>query len=223
MIKGRSSFTVQVKEPEKAQSLINEWLQVYKFSVINQKGEQCYRCGDAWTGYAYFNYQIQGNQVFMQAWRKNLFGSEISAHMPNVTSFSYSDMINQLLDQLQLISASNNSATTTTATTPSAATISTNLTTQNGATMTTPTNNFRNVSTKTDENLSIAAFVISICNFFMILLDGGIVLGGLGYILIFAFAVRGLKTKKRNFAIAAMILGAISLIMFIIKIFANTK
>lgn len=215
MIKGRSSFTIQVKEPEKAQSLINEWLQVYKFSVINQKGEQYYRCGNVWNGYAYFNYQIQGNQVFIQAWRKNLFGSEISAHVPNVMSFSYSDMINQLLDQLQLTGASDNSTTT--------ATVTPTVTTSTSADMTTTTNTFRSASTKTDENLSIVAFVIAICNFLMIILDGSVVLGGLGYIFVFAFSIRGLKTKKRNFAIAAMILGAVSLIMFIIKIFIAAK
>ena len=213
MIKGRSSFTFQVKEPEKAQALINEWLQVYKFSFVNRKGERYYRRGDAWVdGYAYFTYCIQGNQVSIQAWRKNIFGSELGAHVPSMTPFSYSDAINQLINQLNLISIP---------TAGMAALV--NNAAQTGENSIMQPNNFQNVSSKTDEYFCIAAFIMAVGNFLLILLDGSVVLGGLGYLFVFIFGARGLKTKKRGLAIAALILGAASLVMFIVKIISALK
>lgn len=227
MIKGRSSFAFLVKEPEKAQALINEWLQVYGFSLINRKGEQYYRRGDAWVdGYSYFAYQIQNDRVFLQAWRKNIFGSEMGAQIPSMTPFSYSDAINQLIDQLNLISV----PTTSTPAGEPAAPVN-NITQTGGSPTVQPNNfqpidngsNFRNNSSKTDEYFCIAAFVMAVGNFLLILLDGNVVLGGLGYLFVFVFGARGLKTKKRGLAIAALILGAVSLIMFIIKIISALK
>lgn len=212
MAKGRSSFTFYVKEPDKAQALINEWLSVYQFSSVELKGEQCYRRGDAWAGFVYFNYQIQGNRVQLWAWKRALAG-EVGIYTLDIFT-SYRDIVNQLLEQLTLIST-NDSATS----------VEASLQTKGNATMQSNQfqpnntgNNFRNISSKTDENLCVVGFVMALLNCLLVLLDGSIALGGLGYILIFAFSARGLKTKKRNLAIAAIVLGIVSLVVFVMKI-----
>lgn len=69
------------------------------------------------------------------------------------------------------------------------------------------------------ETLTTIAFVLSIFGLlFSIFTD--YIFGFLIYILIYAFAARGLKTKKQGLAIAAMLITSISVLVFIIKFIA---
>lgn len=216
MKKGRDTFIFQLKEPDKAQTLINEWLQVYQFAAFNLKGEPCYRRGDTLVGYAYFNYQMQGTTLTIWTWQHDIAG-DVSIYGANIFNGTYRDIVNQLLEKISNISLNHNQAP---ATVPA----------QNGANMNSQNNNypqssnssnFRNLSNKTDERLCLVGFIMSLANLVLVLLDGSVALGGLGYIILFVCASRGLKTKKRNLAIAAMVLGGVSLVILVIKVIST--
>lgn len=212
MKKGRDTFTFQLKEPDKAQALINEWLQAYNFTVANLKDEPCYTRIDALTGCAFFNYQIQGSQLTLWIWQRTT--KDVSVYRSNFIGGFYRDIMNQLLEKISAISI--NQA-------PGTAPV------QNGANMNSQINNsgasnsngnFRDLSNKTDEKLCIVGFIMALANTGLVLLGDSIALGGLGYVILFICAARGLKTQKRNLAIATIILGIVSLVIFIFKIIA---
>lgn len=50
MAKGRSSFTFVVQDPQRAQAIINEWLNACGFKLVTKRGEQFYSRGDIWSG-----------------------------------------------------------------------------------------------------------------------------------------------------------------------------
>lgn len=214
MKKGRDTFTFQLKEPDKAQALINEWLQAYNFTATNLKGETCYMRNDPIMGHVFFNYQIQGNQLTLWIWQRNITKKEVSIYNFNAIGGFYRDIMNQLLEKISAISI--NQA-------PGTAPV------QNGANMNSQINNsgvsnyngnFRDLSNKTDEKLCIVGFIMALANTGLVLLGDSIALGGLGYVILFICAARGLKTQKRNLAIATIILGIVSLVIFIFKIIA---
>lgn len=129
-----------------------------------------------------------------------------------MSSSDYRDVTNSLLEQLDLLSKAgqgmmNNGG---------------NMNYQNnqsfnGQPMSNPGNDFRAASNKADGTAAIVALVMSILSFLLVVLDSKVVMGGLGYLLIFLLGARGMKSDKRHLAVLAMILGAVSLVLFIFK------
>ena len=210
MTKGRSSFSFVVQDPQRAQAIINEWLNACGFKFVTKRGEQFYSRGDVWSGTGCFQWQIIGNTVTVWFWIPSLSG-DVDIYN-TMTSSDYRDVTNSLLEQLDLLSKAgqgmmNNGG---------------NMNYQsnqnfNGQPMSNPSNDFRAASNKADGTAAIVALVLSILSFLLVVLDSKVVMGGLGYLLIFLLGARGMKSDKRHLAVLAMILGAVSLVLFIFK------
>lgn len=202
MKKGRTHTNIPVTSPSIAKEVIEAWLEAYQFTEVSHKGEKVYRSGDGVVkAYRYFTYVLDENALDLYAWTRGLAGelpldSKRSAH-----NASYGDHFSELLASLSkkgaLHSGKHGEA-------------------QNSAAR--ALKEFQASAIRRDETITMMALIMAMISFLLSFLDGGIFAGVLLYVLIFVFAMRGFRTPKRYFAIAAIVLGSIALALMLAKV-----
>lgn len=97
MAQGRSSFTVEIKNPTTAEATIKKWLIANKFKPTDLKGEQVYVSKNIWTGRKFFNYDVENNSVTFQAWIHGVAGDFDLDTAPQSIAKAFHEMLNDLL------------------------------------------------------------------------------------------------------------------------------
>ena len=201
MKKGRSTYTIKINDKEIANQNIQNYLNANGFTLINGENESFYRAGDPMvSGYKCFKYSFTNDEeLTIWAWVPNLYGSEFILEqkgLGNISTGTYKSSLEGLFKTLNLKPEFNNVESSNT----------------DGNTQT--VNIYEDRVTKRTEKLCLTGFIISLI--FCILSFIGIIQGWIIYFIDIYFAVLGLKTKKKGFAIATFVFTGISLLMAII-------
>ena len=226
MKKGRSNYTFNINcDINLINNLMQNFIQAKEFKLEQKNGETYYKSGDAMIGYKYFNYFINGNQLIISAWFKNLWG-EIQVEQNglgsmNVQAMNYRNTLNELFKEINKINSNentNNQAFINEQQNNNQANIQNNISqqTQNINTSNIDTEKFNNETVKNREKLCEFGFWLSILG--LLASFGGITYGIIVYIMNFYFATQGLKTRKKIKAIATIVLSILSILIIIIEI-----
>ena len=227
MKKGRSNYTFNINcDINLINNLIQNFIQAKEFKLEQKNGETYYKSGDAMVGYKYFNYLINGNQLIISAWFKNLWG-EIQVEQNglgsmNIQAMNYRNTLNELFKEINKINSgaitNNQSFISEQPNNNNQANIQNNISqqTQNININNIDTNKFNNDTIKNRERLCELVFWLSILGF--ILSFEGMVLGIIVYAMNMYFATQGLNTRKKGKAIATIVFSILSILIIIIKI-----
>ena len=217
MEKGRSVYTFQLNcNTELIHNLVNSFLQVNKFTLQNENGEQFYRAGDAMVeGYKYFNYSISGNTLTISAWLKSLLGEiKVEQNNMNIFAMNYRNLLNSLFQEINNV----NNGNIVNAINENNIGVNNNI---NATGISNNTNNinqfaqnFQEETQKKQEKMCEIGFWLSLLGVFLAF--GGMIYGIFVYILVFYFAAQGLNTRKKGKAKVAITLTIISIIIGIL-------
>lgn len=206
MKKGRTTLQFTVTVPTTSEATIQSWLAAHGFELIAKNDEQFYRSREAVSDTdCCFTYQINGNQVTITAWLHGIIGGDISLETKNIFALqinAYRSLISDLIDAAKAPNQQNLNATQ-----PQGTNLVSNPNIQN----------FQNTTSRRDETLCIIGFVMSIVGLLISLSEESATIGLIVYIVIYAFAARGLKTKKHGLAITTIIITTFSIILTLIK------
>ncbi|MGI5888587.1 MAG: hypothetical protein ACOX6J_04330 [Oscillospiraceae bacterium] len=199
------SFTIDPAKAAQVNSVIEDWLRKYNFSLQNKLGEDMYYSVDPLYGNMGFQYSISGGSVSIAAFivsRKKFF--KIDDISTSMAARSYKTIISELLNSI-------NSTVGETGQVQNQAQGN-----GTGSLSGLAEAMQKDVVTK-NEKYAEAAFWISLAG--LVLSFFGISYGIILYILIFCFAIPGLKTRKKTKAILAMVFSGLSFLITILLIF----
>ncbi len=92
------------KPADFVQFMVNDYLQKQAFSLIDYKGEQVFRAGDAMIqGYRYLKWSYNNGIFHLEAWFKGTFGGEngLTGFVGAIPKSVYKDSLEQLITLLQ--------------------------------------------------------------------------------------------------------------------------
>lgn len=92
------------KPADFVQFMVNDYLQKQAFSLIDYKGEQVFRAGDAMIqGYRYLKWSYNNGIFHLEAWFKGTFGGEngLTGFVGSIPKRVYKDSLEQLITLLQ--------------------------------------------------------------------------------------------------------------------------
>ncbi len=101
MAQGRSSFTIKIADPAATEAAIQKWLTANKFKPTDLKGEQVYVSKNLWTGRKFFNYDIEGSTVTLQAWIHGVAGDFDLETAPQSVANAFHKMLSDLRTALK--------------------------------------------------------------------------------------------------------------------------
>ncbi len=84
--------------------IMNDYLQKNSFSMVDEKGERCYRAGDAMVeGFKYLKWSYVGGALHLEAWLKGSFGKEmdLEGFVGTLMKKPYKQSLEQLITVLQ--------------------------------------------------------------------------------------------------------------------------
>lgn len=197
--------------------VVASWLQANGFIQTTQDGYPFYLSNNMLTGVRCFEYCFQGNQLVIQGYLQSpkrplaldsgIFGVAYTA--------PYANLIQELIRKVSALPPmSVNSPQTVIALgqflpQPPMDPAQGDVVAQAAA-------GFEESAEKKNGNFAIAGFIASLLSFVLVF-TGIIYVGGLGYLIIYGLSITGLKSKKKKgFAIAAIVITSISLILFIL-------
>lgn len=239
MKKGRSTYTFQFNcDPNSMNNLIQSYIQANQYELQQNNGEQFYRAGDAMLqGYRYFNYLISGQTLTIYAWFKGALGEiQIEQNSLNIMAMDYRNSLNTLFQEIDKlnnggVNMNNNMNFNPTNGQPLNQNMNNNqmnFNPTNGQPLNQnnyqqPSQNmnqfsqtFQAETTKKQEKLCEIGFWLSIfgllCSFV------GVTYGIFVYIINFYFASQGLKTSKKNKAIATIVISIISILIIVFQL-----
>ncbi len=210
MNKGKSVYTFQFQcAPEHVDAVIKGWLNANKFTFQNKYGEDLYYNYDAWNGNRGFQYTISGNVVTVWAWTIGMgkqFYQLDSGAMNNMAGDSYKQMLSSLFAGISNLGADPAEPVQQ----PSQA----------------QTQTVNEVVSGMNEELDKKAETGCEIGFWLSIVGllasfGGIIYGIFVYVIIFYLASRGLNTKKRGKAIAAIVMSILSILICVASMFIN--
>lgn len=224
MNKGRSSYSFKLKgNIDKAEQLMQSYINANGFKLLEKKGEKYYRAGNIMVeGYRYFNYKISENELIVYAWLKGAFG-DIGIEQGgianiNMVIMNYRKSLNTLFQEIEKLNSVNNEDSEDNSN--DKANEGDGSINQIKDESQNDKNNFaktfQDETIKKQEKLCEIGFWLSILGVVLSLL--GITYGVIIYMLNFYFASQGLKTKKRGKAIATIVLSIISIFIIICEI-----
>lgn len=235
MQKGKSEyhFSIDPSFISRADEIILNWLKINDFTWQNKYGENLYYNYDAIVGNRCFQYRFDGNIVHIYAWivgvGKKFYKLE-GAPAVNMAVSSYTSILNELFRQL---SAAQNpqgmpnenpyAGPDRAGSLPDAAAYHN---TARGTGYTGPSyrqddigNTAQNMTSQAErrnEKLCVISFFLSILGLILALSKTSY--GAIIYVLVYMFAVMGLKTKKKPMAIAAIIIASVSIAVVIFQV-----
>ncbi len=210
---GKTNYRFQINcDPQRVSNIITEWLKENDFAFVNKYGENLYYCKDAVYGSRGFQCTMINHEVNIYAWTiglGNKFYMLDSGAINNMCGDYYKSILSNLFDRLNALNYGN-----------SGAYYNRNATQQpTGYTVSQAANDLnREVSTKA-EKTCVAGFWISIAG--LLLSFFGVAFGVIIYILVFSFAIQGLKTRKRKLAITSIVLTSISILVTILGLISS--
>ncbi len=222
MKKDRSNYNVQVNcDANTINNLMQSFIASNGFKMIEKKGEQYYRAGDAMLGYKGLKYNIDGQNLAIEAWLDGAFGDfPIDVNNLNTLAMSYRNSLNILFQEINKL---NNGGDSLNNEFNNVNSNNQNTNINNEQPMQQSQNNinqfaqtFQDETTKKQEKQCEIGFWLSILGFACALF--GVSYGIIIYIMNFYFASQGLKTKKRGKAIATIVLSIISILIIIIEL-----
>jgi len=222
MQKGKSEyhFSIDPSFISRADEIILNWLKINDFTWQNKYGENLYYNYDAIVGNRCFQYRFDGNIVHIYAWivgvGKKFYKLE-GAPAVNMAVSSYTSILNELFRQLSAAqnpqsmpsenpAAYHNTARGTGYTGPSYRQDDIGNTAQN----------MTSQAERRNEKLCVISFFLSILGLILALSKTSY--GAIIYVLVYMFAVMGLKTKKKPMAIAAIIIASVSIAVVIFQV-----
>lgn len=205
---GKTNYKFQINtSQDTVKKIIEEWLNENKFTFENKYGEDLYYHHDAWNGNRGFQYVINNNEVSINAWTigiGNKFYMLDSGAANNMAGDSYKKILAVLFEKINKSSPSNINQINNISQSNEEGNISQ------------VSNNLNNEVSNTIEKQCEIGFWLSVV---------GLVLSFFGYIygivlecLVFVFAIRGLKSRKRTKAIISIVLSIISIIIILVKL-----
>ena len=206
MTKGRSVYNFKLNcNRSLIESHLNSFLSGNSFQQVTEKGETYFKSGDSLSGYRYFKYLINEGNLEIVAWVWSAFG-DLKVEQTGLTSIniqcnSYMNLLNQLFQDINNINNQN---------------VNSNVSVNINESINNNANIYQEQTTKRNEKLCEIGFWLSILGFIASFSD--FIYGILFYIVIFYFASVGLKTRKRNKAIATIVIGCISIVVAVIRI-----
>ena len=228
MKKGKSTYQFPFSvEPELVKQTIMNWLGANGFTLKEKDGNYYYEEYDPISGRRLFEYYIQPGMVTIHAYigkykKPYLLDDSFAGSIPKS---AYKEMLAPLLQTLSgynMPTGGNGQPGADPAAAAGAAyqvpPNASAVTTAGGAqTVTGNYEDFANAKSKSQEKLAIWGFVLSIIG--LLLSFVGYTFGLVLYMLEFYFAACGLKTKKKGFAIATLVLAGISVVILLASIF----
>lgn len=219
MAKRKTQYTVPFQaDVQTVNAVVTSWLQANGFVHKEEDGFQYYVSDNMMTGARCFEYYFQGSQIVM-------FGYLLSPKKPFpldngivgiAQTAPYVNMIKDLTQkilQLPKGSAPNAQINANPAVTLQQPVVGAEQTAAVAAAAT----SFNESEEKRNGTFAIAGFIASIVCFILLAVPNMLV-GGLGYVLTFWFAIMGLKSKnKKGLAIAALVLVSIAFVLGIAK------
>lgn len=211
MKKGRSNYTLQFNcDGNLVEQVMQNYLQANNFVVYEKKGEKYYRAGDQMVGYKGLLYFINNGTLTINAWLDGALGNFPLEQGLNMFAMNYRNSLSTLFNQISSLSGNSQVSQPNNI-------LNQNLNVNNGQTFNNANNfaqTFQDENNRKQEKLCEIGFWLSIlgllASFF------GISYGVLVYIMDFYFASQGLKTRKRNKAIATIILSIISILVIVV-------
>ncbi len=213
MNQGKTNYCFQINcDPRMVSDIVTEWLRANDFTFVNKYGENMYYAKDAIYGNKGFQCTMTNGVVNIYAWTIGLgdkFYMLDSGAINNMCGDYYKSILSNLFDRLNALNYGN-----------SGAYYNRNATQQpTGYTVSQAANDLnQEVSTKA-EKTCVAGFWISIAG--LLLSFFGVTFGVIIYILVFSFAIQGLKTRKRKLAITSIVLASISILITILGLISS--
>ena len=232
MAKGKSIYTFNIENPAMADNMIKQFLNANGFKYVTKNGLAAYQMADGiWTGKKFFEYYFNGNTLTIYAYVYKL-------HKPVLLDEEYylcipknelKTVLYPLLGQLEQLQNSgtqnNNTHTDNNQLQPN--NMPNNMQSNNQFQQNNmPNNQYQNYGTnyyvpenKHYKTLAIISFVLSILGLLLTCLGRSVGL----YILfiIFFTAYYGLKSKLKGLAIAAIVIGIIDALIFLLAVVLN--
>ena len=196
MANTKSEYRFTVENVQRAEQIIQDYLSANKFTKIHIEGMNYYQINDFMIGKRGFEYYISGNDILIKAYLGNYQkSSELDGFVGCAGKIPYKNSLQTLFEQLQR----------TNGTTPPPI-----MNTNNNV------NQFVEENNKKSETLTIVGFVLSIIGF--ILAFTRFTFGFIVYFVIFYLGIVGLKTSKKPFAIATIVIALLSILLTILYI-----
>ena len=198
--------------------VVASWLQANGFVQRTMDGYQYYLSENMMTGNRCFEYYFQGSQLIILGYLKTpkkpfaldqgLFGA--------ASTVPYVNLIQELIRKVNSLPPTSQNPAQPAGSMPGQFQPQSPVNPAQGSVVVEAAADFEEKAEKKNGNCAIGAFVASILSL-LIAFSGIIYVGGLGYILLYAFAITGLKSKKKKgLAIAAIVITSFSLILFIL-------
>lgn len=207
---GKTNYKFQINcDPQIVTNTITEWLKENKFNFMNKYGEDLYYCGDIWKGDRCFQYTINNNEINIYAWNIGIGNKFIMLDSGATNNFGgdyYKNLLSGLFDKLNSLNNNVNIGTLNN---------QNEINQQNSQVhnISQVANSLKKETTDKTEKLCNIVFWLSIIG--LILSIFGYTFGIILYVLIFYFAIQGLKTSKRKKAITSIVLTVISILITI--------
>ena len=210
---GKTNYKFQLNcDPQAASNVITPWLKENDFALVNKYGESFYHAKDAWDGHRGFQCTFVNHEINIYAWTiglGNKFYMLDSGAINNMGGDYYKSILSNLFDRLNALNHGN-----------SGAYYDRNATQQPvGYTVSQAANDLNQEVSSKAEKTCVAGFWMSIVGLLLSFI--GVTYGVIIYVLVFTFAIQGLKTRKRKLAVASLVLAGISLFITLISLVAS--
>gem|GEM_PF-4602322 len=219
MAKRKTQYLVPFQsDVQTVNGVVVSWLQANGFVQTTQDGYQFYLSNNMLTGVRCFEYYFQGNQLV-------ILGYLVSPKKPfpldngifgAANTMPYVSLIQELIRKVTSLPPMNGNPTQLSAAVPGQFLPQPPMDPAQGDVVAQAAAGFEEAAEKKNGNFAIAGFIASLLSFVLVF-TGIIYVGGLGYLIIYGLSITGLKSKKKKgFAIAAIVITSISLILFIL-------
>lgn len=232
----RSSYSFIINSDiNEAKKVIDAYIKENGFNIVVNNGESYFVSGNKMNGYRYFNYQIIGNNLTIYAWFKGLNGEVGLLENNRLTFTEYGRSLDRLFSEINRTNKYdinenmsndlnyNNSNNIIGYDTNTGKPIYNNVTNFNNNYYQNNQNQFSgSFNQEINKNQEIGCeicFWISILG--LIASFFGILPGAIIYMLVFYYAVQGLKTRKKAKAVATIVISIISIIILILTVILN--
>ncbi len=222
MKKGKSMYQFPINvDPNVAHQTIMNWLGANGFELKQKDGQYYYQYSDPIVGKRLFEFYLQPGMVTINAYigkfkKPYLLDDSFAGSVPKS---AYKQILAPLFQTLSSYNAPGAEGQPGDVSSGAPYNVSPDTGAAAGGAQPSPGNygDFASAAEKTNERLAIIGFVISIGG--LLLSFVGYTYGVLLYVLEFYFASRGIRSKKRGFAIATYVLAGVSILILAGTIF----
>lgn len=200
--------------------VVVSWLQANGFVYTEKDGFKYYLANSMISGARCFEYYFQGNQLVLFGYLKTPkkpFALD-NGLLGAAATTPYVSLIQELVRKISTLPPMSQAQAQAGGTVSNQMFQQPPMGTEQSAAVASAATSFDESAEKRNGNCALGAFIASLLCF-LLAFTGNLYIGGLGYFLIYTFAIMGLKSKKRKgLAIAAIIVTSISVLLFILLI-----